>query len=144
MTMGTRPNKHLEAMRAAGAIRTDETYVGGFIARDHIRLRWYLLLGPFAALRMRQYQVVVTDRRVLFGRLSMTGALTGVDAFGFHELERIAFRKGKLAYRIAIGLRNGRALELAANHKGLVSMEAFLCDEATKQYLTDAVAKAMA
>ncbi len=138
--MQTRPNKILEAIRSAVPLQETESYIGAFMGRSRIKWRWIFLIGPLAFCAMKQYQVFVTDKRIIFGKLSLFGTLTTIDRFRLDEIRRIAVRKGMLTYKIGFLFHNGRALALDANHKAARAMEGFLFDEQMKSYLQRAVA----
>ncbi|NNK01562.1 MAG: hypothetical protein HKP58_14230 [Desulfatitalea sp.] len=89
---------------------------------------------------MKQYQVVVTNQRIIFGRLSLMGAVTETDAFTFKNIQRILMKKGLLAYQLKFVFYNGRMLRLDANHKAARAMKGFVLDEQMASYLRQAVA----
>jgi hypothetical protein len=138
--MAQKPNKNLDALRSQVPLNPGEKYVGAFLVRTKINWGWFFLIGPLAALTMKQYQVMVTDQRVVFGRLSMMGRLRNADKFSFDEIESASFRKGMLTYKIVFRFRNGRSLTLDANHKALVSIEGIVFDPGMEEYLTKAIA----
>ncbi|GEM_PF-4960640 len=138
--MALKPNKNLERFRSMGLLKEGEKYIGAFLARTRIKIMWFFIIGPLAGLTMKQYQIVVTNQRIFFGRLSMMGKLTSVDAFTFDEIEKASFKKGMLTYKIALRFKNGRTLNLDSNHKAIVSMEGFLLDDGLIAQLESAIA----
>jgi hypothetical protein len=118
IAMRTKPNKRLDDLRSQAPLNQGETYVGGFLARSKMKTLWFFLIGPLAAFTMKQYQVMVTSERVFFGKLSLLGKLAHIDQFRFDEISSASFKKGVLTYKLKFKFRNGRSLELDANHKG--------------------------
>jgi hypothetical protein len=138
--MAQRPNRHLEYFRASTSLDPGEKYIGAFLARTPVKLLWFFVMGPLAVFTMRQYQIVVTDRRIFFLRLSMLGKPAGVDAFSFGEVRDVSFKKGVMTYKMVFRFHNGRTVRLDSNYKALVQMEGFLFDDALKAYLERAIA----
>lgn len=138
--MSTKPNRHLEKIRMETPLQEGETYVGAFIGRTPIIWGWFLLIGPFVICTMKQYQVLVTDKRVIFGKISFFGSFSTIDQFAFKDIRGITLRKGLLAYKIGFYFNNGRRLMLQANHKAVRAVEGFLFDEKLGTYLQKAVA----
>ena len=121
-------------------MREGESYVGAFMGRTGIKWGWFFLIGPLAVCTMKQYQVVVTDKRIIFGKLSLFGTPTAIDQFTFNEIRAIIMKKKMLAYKIGFVFNNRRRLDLDANHKAARAMEGFLFDEQLGAYLQKAVA----
>lgn len=138
--MSDRPNKTLERVRSRVDFQEKESYIGAFMGRTGIKWAWFFLIGPLAAFTMKQYQVVVTDQRVIFGKLSLFGAPTTVDTFAFNDIRAIILKKGVLTYKIGFVFNNRRRLDLFANHKAARAMEGFLFDEQMGAFLQKAVA----
>lgn len=138
--MAQKPSKNLDALRSQVALNPGENYVGAFLARSKIKWGWFFLVGPLVTLTMKQFQVMVTDQRIAFGRLSMFGKLAATDVFKLDEIADVSFKKGPLSYSIRFDLTNGRTLRLDANHKAMVSMEGFLFEPEMEEFLTNAVA----
>jgi Bacterial PH domain len=139
--MAQKPNKNLDALRSEVPLKPGEHYLGAFLGRTKINWAWFFVIGPLAALTMKQFQVMVTDQRVVFGRLSMMGRLAGIDTFPLAEIEAASFKKGMLTYTITFKFKNGRSLTLDANHKGIVSVEGVVFDPKIEGFLTTAVAR---
>jgi len=137
--MAQKVNKTLEALRSQAPLDPGEEYVGAFMSRSKIKWRWFFVIGPLATLTMKQYQVMVTSRRVVFGRLSLMGTLAAIDQFTFNEIESVSFKKGMLTYTIKFKFKNGRSLNLTSNHKAPGSLEGFLFEPKIEQYLTKAI-----
>jgi hypothetical protein len=133
--MTQRPNRYLEHFRAMAILEPGEKYVGAFLGRTQVRLIWFFVMGPLALLTMRQYQIIVSDRRIFFLRLSKSGRSAGVDAFTFDEIGEASFKKGVMTYKIFFRFRNGRALNLESNHKALVRVEGLLFDDNLRTHL---------
>jgi hypothetical protein len=138
--MPSKPNKYLEKIRMEAPLEDAEAIIGAFMGRTPIVWGWFLLLGPLAFCTMKQYQVIVTDKRVIFGKLSFIGSLTTIDQFAFKDIQGITLRRGMLAYKIGFYFNNGRRLILHANHKAVRATEGFLFDENLGAYLQKAVA----
>lgn len=138
--MSNKPNRHLERIRMEAPLQEGETYVGAFMGRTPIIWGWFLLIGPLAVCTMKQYQILVTDKRIIFGRLAFFGTLTTIDQFAFNEIRGINLRRGMLSYKIGFYFNNGNRLALLANHKAVRAMEGFLFDEQLGAYLQKAVA----
>ncbi len=138
--MAQKPNKNLDAVRLQVPLNQGEEYVGAFLSRSKIKWVWFFVIGPLAALSMKQYQIMVTNQRVCFGKLSMFGKVSGVDKFAFNEIESASFKKGMITYNIKFKFRNGKLLNLDANHKALVSIDGFLFDPKMEEYLTKVIA----
>lgn len=124
-----KPNKRLVDLRSQAQLKDGELYVGGFMARSNIKLMWQLLIGPLAGFAIKHYQIMITNRRVFFGRLSRFGKIIHIDQFEFNEIESSSLKKGLLSYRLVFKFKNGRSLTLDANHKGRNAMEGILFDE---------------
>lgn len=137
--MSQRLNRHLERFRAMRLLAPGEEYVGAFFGRTQVGLIWFFVMGPLALLTMRQYQVVMTDRRIFFLRISILGKSTGVDAFTFDEIEEASFIKGVLTYKIFFRFNHGRTLWLDSNFKALVDVEGFLFNDTLKARLERAI-----
>lgn len=138
--MAKRANKALERIRLQVPLQEAESYVGAFMGRTGIKWGWFFLIGPLAAFTMQQYQVVVTDKRVIFGRLSLLGTPTTIDQFTYPEIRAILLKKGMLTYKLGFVFNNRRRLNLNANHKAAKAMEGFLFDEQMGTFLQKAVA----
>src|SRR5215467_8591517 len=138
--MAQKPNKNLNALRSRVALNPGEAYVGAFMGRTKINWAWFFVIGPLAAFTMKQYQVMITSQRAVFGKLSMMGGLAGVDAFTFGEIDSVSFKKGMLTYNIRFKFKNGRSLALDTNHKALVSVEGLIFDPKLEDYITKATA----
>jgi hypothetical protein len=138
--MSKKPNKTLERVCSAVDFQEHETIVGAFMGRTGIKWFWFFLIGPLAALTMKQYQVVVTDKRVIFGKLSIFGAPTTIDSFAYKEIRAVILKKGLLTYKIGFVFNNRQRLNILANHKAVRSMEGFLFDEQIGSFLLRAVA----
>lgn len=138
--MSSKPNKTLESIRSREPLWESESYVGAFMGRTGIKWGWFFLIGPLAVCTMKQYQVIVTDKRVLFGKLSLFGTPTAIDGFTYNEIRGITLRKGLLTYKIGFYFNNRRRLTLNANHKAARAMEGFLFDEQMGTFLQKAVA----
>lgn len=139
-SMPKRRNKRLERIRSREPLWESESYIGAFMGRTGIKWGWSLLIGPLAVCTMKQYQVIVTDKRVIFGKLSMFGTRTTIDPFAFHEIRAIILKKGILTYKIGFVFNNRSRLTLYANHKGARAMEGFLFDEQIGSFLQRSVA----
>lgn len=139
--MSDRPNKTLMRLRAQIPLDEGENYIGGFMARTGIKWAFYFLIGPFAVFTMKQYQVMVTDKRVIFGKLSPVGTFTGFDHFSYNDIRQIALRKKILGYKITICFSNHqRPLVLNAFYKSARPMEGYLFDEKMGAFLQKAAA----
>jgi len=137
--MTQRLNRHLERFRAMNLLAPGEKYIGAFFGRTQVELVWFFVMGPLALLTMRQYQVIATDQRIFFLRVSLLGKHTGIDAFDYNEIEEASFVKGLLAYKIFFRFKHGRTLWLDANFKALVAVEGLLFDEVLKNHLERAI-----
>jgi hypothetical protein len=138
--MARKANKNLDALRSQAPLNQGEEYVGAFSARTKISWGWFFVIGPLAAFTMKQYQMMVTNQRVFFGRLSLLGKLSSIDIFSFDEIKSASCKKGMLTYSISLKFKNGRSIALDANHKGVASIEGFLLDPTMAEYLTKAIA----
>ncbi len=138
--MAKRANKTLERMRLQFPLQEAESSVGAFMGRTPIKWGWILLIGPLATFTMKQYQVIVTNKRVIFGRLSLLGSPTTIEQFTYPEIRAVLLKKGMLTYKIGFVFNNRRRLNLNANHKAARAMEGFLFDEQMGSFLQKAVA----
>ena len=137
--MAQKQNKRLDDLRSRITFNQEEEYVGAFMARSKIKIGWFFLIGPLAAFSMKQYQILATNQRVFFGRLSIMSKLTDVDIFNYDEIESASFKKGMLTYKIVFNFVNGRSLTLDANHKAAVSIEGFVFEPGMEESLTKAI-----
>jgi hypothetical protein len=138
--MAKRANKTLEHIRLQFPLQDAESYIGAFMGRTPIKWGWIFLVGPLATFTMKQYQVIVTDKRVIIARLSLLGAPTTIEQFTYPEIRAILLKKGMLTYKIGFVFNNRRRLNLNANHKAARAMEGFLFDEQLGSFLQNAVA----
>lgn len=138
--MQFRPNKNLERIRSDTPLQEAESYIGAFMGRTGIKWGWFLLIGPLAVCTMKQYQIVVTNKRVIFGKLSLFGTPTTIDQFKYNDIRGITVRKRILTFKIGFIFNNGRRLYLDATHKAARAREGFLFDEQLGSYLQKAVA----
>ena len=92
--LSKRPNKTLERLRSQVPLQETETYIGAFMGRTGIKWGWFILIGPLVVCTMKQYQVMVTNKRVIIGKLSLFGAIKTIDPFPFQAIRAIILKKG--------------------------------------------------
>jgi len=126
--MAKKKNKILDEIRTK-RLDSSEKYKGAFQARTKVNKKWIFTLGPFAGLTAKPYQIVVTDKKMIFGKLSFSGKLLETEKYGFKEIKKIVFKKGVLTYRITIDFINGKNLDLEASFRGIRTPEGFLIEE---------------
>ena len=97
--------------KAQRDVKPGEEIKGAFIANCMPAIIWYFIIGPLAAIMMRQYIVTLTDRRIYFTSLNMFQKIIVTDDFEYTEIECPPF-KGKFFTRIAKFNLNGRNLKL--------------------------------
>ena len=96
--MAKRANKTLERVRLQHPLQEAASNSGAFMGRTPIKWGWIFLIGPLATFTMKQFQVMVTAKRVIFGRLSLLGSPTTSEQFTYPEIRAILLKKGMLTY----------------------------------------------
>lgn len=119
-------SKFVEKFHSLNLLDEGETYVGAFLGRSMPTVWWRFFLGPLAMLAMRQYQVVISSRRIFFGKLSPLAQLNNFEAFTFDEAAVAMCSKRLLSYRVQFLFKNGRSLRLDANFRGAGRFDGFL------------------
>ena len=132
--------KTLEAIRSMNPLEEREEYIGAFYGQTKIHIWWAFIIGPFSVFTMKKYQVVVTNRRILFGKLSLSGKIANIDKFTFHEIESVSFNKGFLLNKISFKFKNSITLNLGLPKNSVgKAEEGFLLDEKLQTYLSKAI-----
>ncbi len=137
--MALGPNSNLEALRSKFPLKEGEKHVGAFMGRTQPHVLWYFLLGPLATLMMQQYQVMVTSKRIIFGKLSVMGSVSIIDAFLYPEIEDVSIREGTLSDTIEFTFKNGRTLILDSSRSGFFGKEGVFIDDAIEDFLEEAI-----
>jgi len=111
--------KEQAEMHIIANMQKSDELVGFFQATTPIRIGLYLLIGPLAALSMKQYFVAAGKKGMYFHRLNMWGKFKDYDFFSFTEITSVQFGKGMIQRPVTFQFNNGRSLKLKAQLKGL-------------------------
>lgn len=100
-------------------LQPGDDLVGFFQAVTPINFGMFFLIGPLAALTMKQYYVAATRKGMYFHRLNMLGKFKDFDYFSFDEITGVRFGKGVMQRPLRLQFANGRTLKLKALLKGV-------------------------
>ena len=96
-------------------LKSDENFIGQIMGST-FPLKWIVLLGPLGTLFMKQYMVVVSDKRVHFNKLNMMGKAVAIDSFDYDEIKTLNIKKGIVKYKVRFHFKNDKKLTLSAQH----------------------------
>lgn len=99
----------------------NETLESYFLAQE-LHRRWFLLLGPLAALTLRSYYIAVTSEGVHFHRVDLRDRIAMSDFFSYSEITAVNVKGGMLQKPLRFSFSNGRTLKVKAQVKGVASV----------------------
>jgi hypothetical protein len=92
-------------------LKENEEIKGEFIANCMPPLYWYFIIGPLAAVMMKQYWITLTDKRMFFTRLNMLQKPLVTDDFNYESISK-SITTGKVLTRTMTFELNGKKLKL--------------------------------
>lgn len=103
-------------------MESDDKLVGFFMAQGSFPTLWFFIIGPLAALMLRQYYVAISEKGVYFIKLNPLGKPSNTDLMSFAEIEYVKIGKGMLQRPILFRFANGKKLKVKAQIKGTKSV----------------------
>ena len=116
-------------------LKDGEEYVGGFLGRSRALGLRSLILGPLA---MRQYQIVLTNQRILVSSVSIFRAVGEPNSYPLNEISRVEFKSGligPMVCQVFIDFKNGDKLKLDSNTVVLGNSEGIVVNDKIKSFL---------
>ena len=120
------------------ATPTDEELIGYFMATKPFKIWLFVVIGPLAALSMKQYFVAITNAGVHFYKLNLLGKFSQHDFFSYDEIESIKIGKGAMWIPMKFKFASGRKLKVKAQKKGLDRVAKI--DDKTLEYIKQNIA----
>lgn len=100
-------------------LEKSENLIGFFFAVRFPKIWLFFLIGPLAALSMKNYFIAVTSRGIYFHSLNMFGKFSTSDFFEYNEIKNVKIGKGFLQKSMMFQFGNGRSLNIKAQLKGV-------------------------
>jgi hypothetical protein len=119
-------------------IHSGEEIKGIFQAQKTPTFIWHLLLGPFAFLSMKFFIITVTDRKIYFHKLRLSGReFDNTFYYEYHTIKQFKYRKGILQHTLFFILKSNEKIKLKAQAKGVKG--ALVINDGVLQFLESVI-----
>lgn len=118
-------------------IVADEKVIGYFIGQVRPKFWLFFVMGPLAALTLKHYYVLVSDKGIHFYRMSAMGKIRSGDFFAYDEISALKVGKGVLQKPLTFRFANRKKLSMGALIKGIEKVAKM--DDATLAYMRDRI-----
>jgi hypothetical protein len=81
---------------------------GIFVANCVPSIWWYLIIGPLASIRMKQYIISLFDEAIHFTRLDMWGKVLHTDELKYEDITTHSLRDGMISKKWKISINDNK------------------------------------
>lgn len=126
--------KYVKIIQDRDPLILNETILGAFQGRTMPPNWLQALFMPIGMFMIKNYQVILTDQTIYFGRINLFGnKIKSITKYRYFDIVEMVKDKRKFHYHVELKTRDGEKIVFDANHVFLRKWEDYKFDEKIDQ-----------